>query len=65
MLSISKEKFILALAKSMLNDDELATLSKVSRSVISSIKTGKRSSVRPQVIGKLANALKVEVEDLI
>lgn len=62
---INVEMFLLSMAKATMSTTQLAEISGVTRTVISRIVNGKIDKVRPQTIGKLANALGVRVEDLI
>lgn len=64
MLKINKDKFLLALAKEGMTVTDLKIKSKVGRNTISNIINGK-ANVRPVIIGKLASALNVSVEDLV
>lgn len=65
MLQIDTKKLIIAIANSMLGDVDLSKNANVSRNIISELKTGKKTTVRPQTLGKLARALGVRVEDLV
>lgn len=64
-MEINLDKFKLALAKKLMTNNELAVKSKVSKSVISNLLNGKKLTVKPVTLGKLAKALGVNVEDLI
>lgn len=65
MITINRERFLIVLANSMLGDVDLSKNANVSRNIISELKTGKKTTVRPQTLGKLARALGVRAEDLI
>ncbi|MFA6941915.1 MAG: helix-turn-helix transcriptional regulator [Clostridiaceae bacterium] len=64
MLKIDHDKFLLALAKAKLTTTKLKTKSGVGRNTISKIMNG-GANVRPDSIGKIAEALNVSVEELI
>jgi transcriptional regulator with XRE-family HTH domain len=64
MLNISCNKFLVALANAGMTTLDLGIQSGVGRNTISKIMNGK-TNVRPQVVGKLARALNVPVEDLV
>lgn len=61
---VNGEVVLLERAKNMLTISELAKKAKVGRSTISKIETGK-SVGSPVVIAKLANALEIDVEQLL
>ncbi len=65
MISINKDKFILALANISMPTEMFSKESGVSRTVVSKIINGHISSVRIQTAGRLAKALNCKVEDLI
>lgn len=64
MLIINSKEFTLALAKAGMTINELNDKSGVGKSTISKILKSE-TSVRPSILGKLAGALNVKVEDLI
>jgi plasmid maintenance system antidote protein VapI len=64
MLRISSEKFLLALARSGMTTTELKVKSGVGRNTISKI-INNETTVRPVVVGKLAKALDVQVEQIL
>ena len=64
MFRISHEKFLLALAKSEMTTSQLNEKSGVCRSTISKVMNGE-TNVRPVIVGKLAKALNVEVEQIV
>ena len=64
MLKINRDKFLLALAKAEMSTVELQAKSGVGRNTISKIMNGE-TYVRPQLVGKLAKALNVGVEQLV
>ncbi|WP_286909680.1 helix-turn-helix transcriptional regulator [Clostridium sp. UBA1652] len=64
MLKIDRDKFLIAIARAEITTTELKAKSNVGRNTISNIINGK-VYVRPVIIGKLANALNVSVEDLV
>ena len=63
-MKIDKLKLQLAMANACLTIGQLAKQSKISRTSITNFISGK-TSPKPATIGKLARALKVDVEDLI
>ena len=65
MVSINKDKFILALANKAIPTEMFSKESGVSRTIVSKLINGRTSSVRTQTAGKLAKALNCKVEDLI
>ena len=65
VITINRERFLIVLANSMLRDIDISKNANVSRNIISELKTGKKTTVRPQTLGKLAHALGVKAEDLI
>lgn len=64
MLRINHDKFLLALAKARLTTTELKNKSGVGRNTISKAING-NNPIRPVLIGKLAKALNVNVEQII
>lgn len=64
MLRISSDKFLLALARSGMTTTELKEKSGVGRNTISKI-INSETTVRPVVVGKLAKALNVQVEQIL
>lgn len=64
MLKINCNKFLVALAKSEMSTTELKIKAKVGRNTISKVMKGE-SSVRPAILGKLAKALNVDVEQIV
>lgn len=65
MVSINRDKFILALANQAISTGIFSKESGVSRTIISKIINGRTSEVRTNTAGKLAKALNCKVEDLI
>jgi len=64
MLEINYDKFILELARNEMTTLELESKSRVGRNTISKIINGK-TIVRPQIVGKIARALNVSVEQIV
>lgn len=64
-MEINLYKFKLAIANALITTTDLAEKAAVSRCVISNIINGKKATVKPVTLGKLAKALEVKVEDLI
>lgn len=64
MLEIDVKKLLLLQAKSCLSTNELAEKAKIPRTTITNIVHGRRNAT-PKIIGLLAKALNVEVEQLI
>lgn len=64
MLKINSDKFLLALAKSGMTTTELKDKSGVGRNTISKV-INNETGVRPVIVGKLAKALNVQVEQII
>lgn len=64
MLKVNQSKFLLALAKSEMTTTDLEGKSKVGRTTISKIIHGE-TKVKPAIIGKLAKALNVDVEQIV
>lgn len=64
MLKINNDKFLLAMAKAEMTTTELQIKSGVGRNTISKILSGE-TSVRPQIIGKIARALNAPVESIV
>jgi plasmid maintenance system antidote protein VapI len=64
MLRISSDKFLLALARSGMTTTELKVKSGVGRNTISKI-INNETAVRPVIVGKLAKALNVQVEQIL
>lgn len=64
MLTINRDKFLIALAKAEMTTLELKVESGVGRNTISKIING-GSNVRPDIVGRLAKALNVEVEQIV
>jgi plasmid maintenance system antidote protein VapI len=64
MLRINSDKFLLALARSGMTTTELKLKSGVGRNTISKI-INNETTVRPVVVGKLAKALNVQVEQIL
>lgn len=64
MLKINSDKFLLALAKSGMTTTELKVKSGVGRNTISKV-INNETAVRPVIVGKLAKALNVQVEQII
>ncbi|MHC6178627.1 helix-turn-helix domain-containing protein [Clostridium sp. JNZ X4-2] len=64
MIKINHNKFLLEFARSEMTTTELKEKSGVGRNTISRIINGD-CTVRPLIIGKLAKALNVDVEQII
>lgn len=64
-MKISKDKFEVMIANTMKPTKTIISDSNVSKTVISNILNGKKTTVRPSTVGKLANALGCKVEDLL
>jgi DNA-binding Xre family transcriptional regulator len=64
MIMVNRDKFLLALAKAAMTTTELKVKSGVGRNTISKIMNNE-ATIRPAIIGKLAKALNVQVEQLI
>lgn len=62
-VKLDSDKMILAMAKKQYNCARLANASGVSRATISYIRNGK--TCKPDIAGKLAEALDLQVEELI
>ena len=62
-MRLDRVKFVTELTKQDLTLKELANLSGVNRVTLSNIKCGK--SCRDDIASKVANALKVKIEDLM
>ena len=63
-MKIDVQKLLLAMAREKITDTELCVLAEVPKSTFSNIKTGRRNP-KPVTIGKLAEALKVDVSELV
>lgn len=63
-MKVSKKKLQLAMAKKCINACELAELTGVSNSLISSYLAGSREP-RTKTLGKIAKALSVDVTEII
>jgi plasmid maintenance system antidote protein VapI len=64
MLRINHDKFLIALAKSGMTTTELKIKSGVGRNTISKV-INEDTLIRPALIGKLAKALNVDVEQIV
>lgn len=64
MIMVNRDKFLLALAKAGMTTTELKVKSGVGRNTISKIMNNE-ATIRPAIIGKLAKALNVQVEQII
>lgn len=64
MLELNVKKLLLLQAKSCLNTNELAEKAKIPRTTVTNIVHGRRKAT-PKIIGLLAKALNVEVEQLV
>lgn len=65
MLKVNRDKLVLAIANSCLTINELEEKSTVARTTISKLTTGKNNKTQAHVLGKIARALGVKVEDLV
>ncbi len=63
MLKPDSRKFLIAMAKARVEPVELAERAKLSKSIVYSMRRG--FYTKPKYLGKAAEALGVEVEDLI
>lgn len=63
MLKPDSRKFLIAMAKARVEPAELATRAELSKNIIYSMRRG--FYTKPKYLGKAAEALGVEVEDLI
>lgn len=63
-MKVSKKKLQLAMAKKCINSCELAELTGVSKSLISSYFAGSREP-RPKTLGKIAKVLGVDVTEIV
>jgi transcriptional regulator with XRE-family HTH domain len=64
MLEVNQNKFLLALAKAGMTTTDLEAKAKVGRTTISKIANG-NTKIRPALVGKLAKALNVDVEQIV
>lgn len=64
-MKISRNKFQIRLANTMKPMQVLIDNSNVSKTVVSNILNGRKTTVRPSTVGKLAKALGCKVEDLL
>ncbi|WP_196008169.1 helix-turn-helix domain-containing protein [Clostridium tyrobutyricum] len=64
MLEVNQNKFLLALAKAEMTTTDLENKSKVGRTTISKIMNGS-TKIKPAIVGKLAKALNVDVEQIV
>jgi transcriptional regulator with XRE-family HTH domain len=64
MLEVNQNKFLLALAKAGMTTTDLEAKAKVGRTTISKIVNG-NTKIRPALVGKLAKALNVDVEQIV
>lgn len=64
-MMIDKDKLAITLSNSILTQKELAKKAGLSTTIISGMLNGHNVSVRPNTVGKLANAFGCKVEDLI
>ncbi|MCG2729492.1 MAG: helix-turn-helix transcriptional regulator [Acetobacterium sp.] len=62
-MKANKYKLEIAMANRCLNTGDLVNLTKMPRSTVNNVITGR--SVRPATIGKIARALEIAVEDLV
>lgn len=63
-MKVDTRKFIIALGNAKMTVHQLSTETGLAVATISKIKNGQRSA-RPDSLGKIAEALKVRVEDLV
>ena len=63
-MKIDVHKLLLIMAREKMTDAELCALAGVPKSTFSNIKARKRNP-KPATIGKLAEALRVEVSELV
>ncbi|MCC9294385.1 helix-turn-helix transcriptional regulator [Clostridium sp. WLY-B-L2] len=64
MLEVNQNKFLLALAKAGMTTTDLEAKAKVGRTTISKVVNG-NTKIRPALVGKLAKALNVDVEQIV
>ena len=62
-MKISKIKLELEMSKQLLRQQDLADLSGISRQTLSAIMNGR--NCKPNILGKVAQALKVEPREII
>ena len=64
-MEIDKIKFLIAMARSKQSITTLSNASGIGRVTLSAIKNGRVTTVEPVTLGKLADALGVDVTELI
>lgn len=64
-MAIDRNKILIAMARGKFSITTLAAKSGISRVTLSNIKNGKVKNLAPSTLGKLAEALMVDVTDLI
>lgn len=64
-MKIDKDKVLMAMARGKFTVKSLSISSGLSKVTLSNIKNGKVNTLEPFRLGKLAEALKVDVTDLI
>lgn len=64
-MNINKNKFLLAMARGKFSVNSLSAKSGIGRVTLSSLKSGKVTALQPETLGKLADALEVDVTELI
>ena len=63
-MRLNVQKLLLAMARVKITDSELCDAAGVPKSTFSNIKAGKRNA-KPVTLGKLAEALRVDVSELV
>lgn len=64
-MEIDKIKFLVAMARSKQSITSLSNASGIGRVTLSALKNGRLATVEPLTLGKLADALGVDVTELI
>lgn len=64
-MKIDKNKILMGMARGKFTIKSLSLSSGVSRVTLSNIKNGKINNLEPSTLGRIAEALKVDVSDLI
>ena len=63
-MKLDTQKLLLAMAREKITDSELCDIAAIPKSTFSNAKAGKRNA-KPVTIGKIAEALKVDVSELL
>lgn len=64
-MKIDRNKVLVCMARGKFTIKTLSSASGVSRATLSNIKNGKNDNLEPSTLGRIAEALKVDVSDLI